>query len=75
MPTVVNMHEAKSSLSRLVKRAAAGEEILIANHGRPVARLTRLSSTKKRTPWGALKGKIRMSKDFDEPLDVMKDYV
>ena len=75
MPTVVNMHEAKSSLSRLVKRAAAGEEIVIANHGRPVARLTRLLSTKKGIPWGALKGKIRMSKDFDGPLDVFKAYM
>jgi len=39
---VVNMHDAKNSLSKLVKCAAAGEDILIANHGEPVAMLTRL---------------------------------
>ncbi len=47
MATLVNMHDAKSSLSRLVKRAAAGEEILIAKHGKPVAMLTRIPAARK----------------------------
>ena len=74
MATVVNMQEAKSSLSRLVKRAAAGEEIVIANHGKPVARLTRVPEPpKKKIPWGKFKGTI--ADDFDAPLEVLKDYL
>jgi antitoxin (DNA-binding transcriptional repressor) of toxin-antitoxin stability system len=75
MATVVNMHKAKSSLSRLVKRASAGEEIVIASRGKPVAMLTRLPRKRKDLPWGVLKGKIRMKRDFDAPLDVLKDYL
>ena len=73
--TVINMHDAKSSLSRLVKRAAAGEEILIASRGKPIAMLTRLPRKRRDLPWGALKGKIRMTDDFDQPLEEFKDYV
>ena len=65
MATIVNMHDAKSSLSRLVKRAASGEEILIARNGKPVARLTRLSSRKSAAMVGAFAGKLHMAADFD----------
>jgi len=65
MATVVNMHDAKGSLSRLVKRAASGEEILIANNGKPVARLTRLSNRKSTARIGAFAGKLHMAEDFD----------
>jgi antitoxin (DNA-binding transcriptional repressor) of toxin-antitoxin stability system len=75
MATVVNMHKAKSSLSRLVKRASAGEEIVIASRGKPVAMLTRLPRKRKDLPWGVLKGKIRMKRGFDAPLDVLKGYL
>jgi prevent-host-death family protein len=75
MPTVVNMHDAKSSLSRLVKRAAAGEQILIANHGKPVAMLTRIPAARTKIPWDVFKGKIEMADDFDAPLEDLKDYV
>jgi prevent-host-death family protein len=75
MATVVNMHDAKSSLSRLVKRAAAGEEILIANHGKPVAMLTRIPAVHNPIPWDIFKGKIEMADDFDAPLEEFKDYV
>jgi prevent-host-death family protein len=75
MAIVVNMHEAKSSLSRLVKRAAAGEEILIANHGKPVAMLTRIPAVRNPMPWDIFKGKIEMADDFDAPLEEFKDYV
>ena len=64
----VNIHDAKTQLSRLVERASAGEEIVIARAGKPVARLMPLEPTgKPRTP-GLLKGKMRISKDFDAPL-------
>lgn len=74
MATVVNMHDAKSSLSRLAKRAAAGEEILIASRGKPIAMLTRLPRKRKDLPWGVFKGKIHMTDDFDEPIEEFKDY-
>ena len=75
MATVVNMHDAKSSLSRLVKRAAAGEEILIANHGKPIAMLTRIPPERREIPWGIFKGKMEMADDFDAPLEEFKDYL
>ena len=74
MAMIVNMHDAKSSLSRLVKRAAAGEEILIANHGKPIAMLTRIPPERREIPWGMFKG-IEMSDDFDAPMEEFKDYL
>jgi len=72
---VVNMHDAKNSLSKLVKRAAAGEDILIANNGKPVAMLTRLPPKHRQMPWGIFEGTIHMTGDFDEPLEEFKDYM
>lgn len=66
--TTVNIHAAKTSLSQLVERAAAGEEIVIAKAGKPVARLVPLAPrTTRRTP-GALKGRIRIGRNFDASL-------
>ena len=68
MSKPVNIHEAKTHFSRLVERAANGEEIIIARAGRPLARLMPLASpTRPRRP-GLLKGRIRISKNFDAPL-------
>jgi antitoxin (DNA-binding transcriptional repressor) of toxin-antitoxin stability system len=75
MATMVNMSEAKSSLSRLVKRAAAGEDIVITNRGKPVAMLSRLPAKRKKIPWNIYKGQIEMAEDFDAPLEVFKDYM
>jgi prevent-host-death family protein len=65
----VNLHDAKTHLSRLVEAAARGEEIIIAMAGKPMARLVPLRSSagKERRP-GALKGKIWVAADFDAPL-------
>ena len=66
LPNAVNIHEAKTHLSRLVERAEAGEEILIARAGRPVARLVPLQArTQARRP-GRWRGKVRMAPDFDQ---------
>ncbi len=64
---VTNMHEAKTHLSRLVDRAAAGEEIVIGKAGRPVVRLVpyKSSPTPKRKP-GSMKGSIRIKTGFDK---------
>lgn len=63
----INIHAAKTHLSRLVDEAAAGEEIIIARAGRAVARLAPLVKGKRRKP-GQMRGRIRISKDFDAPL-------
>jgi prevent-host-death family protein len=64
---ITNMHEAKTHLSRLVDRAAAGEEIIIGKAGKPFVRLVpfKAFSASKRKP-GSMKGKIKMKPGFDK---------
>ena len=66
--TKVNVYDAKTNLSRLLDRAAAGEEIVITRHGRPVAKLGPIRPRKKPRKLGTMKGEIKVSKDFDAPL-------
>lgn len=71
---LVNIHEAKTHLSRLVERAAAGEEIIIGKAGRPRARLVPLGSVSPRR-YGALAGKVWVADDFDEtPAHVIESF-
>jgi prevent-host-death family protein len=62
----VSIYEAKTQLSRLVARAEAGEEIIIARHGRPVARLSPLTPQRIARKPGVLAGQIWIADDFDE---------
>ncbi len=62
----VNLHAAKTHLSRLVDQAAAGEEIVIAKAGKPMVRLVPMRP--RRTGFGDLKGRMKIAKDFDAPL-------
>ena len=62
----VKVHEAKTHLSRLLERVEKGEEITIARGSVPVARLVPVAAPPRRP--GRLKGRIRVSKDFDAPL-------
>jgi len=64
----VNIHEAKTHLSRLLRRVAAGEEILIANRGVPVARLVPAARRKAVRELGTDAGRVHISDDFDAPL-------
>jgi prevent-host-death family protein len=64
----VNLHAAKTHLSRLVDEAAAGEEIVIARAGRPVARLAPLRAAGPRRRPGLMRGRLRIARDFDAPL-------
>jgi len=73
----VNIHEAKTHLSRLLEAVANGEEVVIAKAGKPMARLVPLEGAEKpKRQFGRLKGKIWMSDDFDDPLppEVLKDF-
>jgi prevent-host-death family protein len=66
--TKVNIHEAKTQFSRLVDLAAGGEEIIIAKAGQPVARLVPYRAKGAARRPGTMRGKIRIMKNFDEPL-------
>ena len=62
---ILSISEAKAQLHSLIEKVLAGEELVIGKAGKPVAKLVRYEpSDKKRTP-GTLKGKIKISKDFD----------
>jgi len=65
MSATVNIHEAKTHLSRLLARAHSGEEIVIAKSGKPYAKLVPLEQRKERTP-GLARG--RVTEAFFEPL-------
>ena len=64
--SIFNVREAKTQLSRLLERAAQGEEVIIARRGRPVAKLVPMRSEPRRP--GRLRGRIRLGADFDDPL-------
>ena len=66
MATTVNIHEAKTHFSKLLAQVSAGEEIIIAKAGKPVARLAPIvpKPARKRVP-GIDKGKVWMAEDFD----------
>ena len=69
----INLFDAKSSLSSLVARAVAGEEIIIAKHGKPMVKLVPVSSGGRKP--GSAKGKVRIAKDFDKLPAGFKGYV
>ena len=74
MKKAVNTHEAKTQLSRWLKRVALGEEIIIAVRGKPEARLVPLKEEGAGRKFGTLKGRIEVPEDFDKPLpDEMLD--
>ena len=66
--STVNIVEASAQLSELVELAEQGQDTIIAQAGKPVARLTKLELAKKSIRYGALKGKIWIADDFDVPL-------
>jgi prevent-host-death family protein len=66
--TIINIHEAKTHLSRIVEEVAAGAEVIIAKAGRPVARLVPLEPAVKTKRLGLLKGAFEIPDDFDAPL-------
>ena len=68
MPSKVNIHEAKTQFSELLKRVGNGEEIIISKAGKPIARLVPMSEiTEKRLP-GSAKGEVFITENFDAPL-------
>lgn len=74
--SMVNIHDAKTHFSKLVDAAINGEETIIAKAGKPAARLVPITSSRPQRKFGALKGKIKIAKDFDAPLsdDIIADF-
>jgi prevent-host-death family protein len=66
--SVVTIHQAKTNLSRLIKKASEGEEIIIARGDKPVAKLVPVGEIKGKRQPGSLKGKLRVGPEFFEPL-------
>jgi len=64
----VNIHEAKTNLSRLLERVALGEEVIIAKAGKPVAKLVPVSTRPKKRMLGSAKGQFIVPEDFNDPL-------
>lgn len=62
------IHQAKTNLSRLIEEACQGEEIVIARGPEPVVRLVPIADVKGRRQPGALRGKLRVGREFFEPL-------
>jgi prevent-host-death family protein len=69
----VNIHEAKTHLSRLVERVEAGEEVVIARAGRPVARLVPYRARREPRRPGGWEGRVTMAPDFDDPIPDLLD--
>ena len=74
MGDVVNIHEAKTHLSRLLARVEAGEEITIAKAGRPIARLTGIQERPLDRVPGLGKGQVVIHDDFDDPIPELEAY-
>lgn len=76
VPKTVNVHEAKTHLSRLLSRVERGDEIVIARAGRPVARLLPFEAAAERPRFGLDEGRFEVPDDFDAPLpdDVLSAF-
>lgn len=74
MQTVVNIHEAKTHLSRLLEAVERGEEVVIARAGQPIATLVAYRPPRRKiAPPGGMEGEIWMADDFDEPVNDLFD--
>ena len=66
--SIFTIHQAETNLSKLIQKAAAGEEVMIARGAKPVARLVAVGEIKGKCTPGALKGTLRVGPDFFEPM-------
>ena len=72
---IVNVHAAKTNLSRLLERAEAGEEIVIGRAGKPIAKLVPYVPDHTKRTFGALKGQIRILPGFDDlDAEIERDF-
>ena len=74
MTRIVNMHEAKTHLSRLVQEALEGAEVIIAKANVPLVRLVVVDDSKPARTIGTARGLVKMADDFEEPLEDFESY-
>ena len=71
----VNIHEAKTNLSKLIKKVVSGEEVIIAKGNKPLVKMVLLNGKKPKRTLGSAKGKLKIAKDFDAPLKDFEEYL
>ncbi len=71
----VNIHEAKTHFSKLIKQVLSGEEIIIAKGNKPIAKLVSIEQARAKRKLGTAKGKFQIAPDFDAPLNDFKEYI
>jgi prevent-host-death family protein len=71
----VNIHEAKTHFSKLLRDVQNGNEVIIAKGNKPIAKLVSIQKSNCKRKIGTAKGKVRIADDFDAPLDDFKDYM
>ena len=71
----VDVEEAKTALDQLVNEALRGEDVVLTQEDRPVARLVALAEVRRRPQFGSASGLVHLSPDFDAPLEDFDDYV
>ena len=73
--TKLDISQAKSNLSNLLDLAIKGEEIVITQDNKPIAKMSPIGSVLRPLKRGSAKGKVHMSDDFNEPLEDFKEYM
>jgi len=71
----VDIMKAGDCLPELIAHSISGDEVVITRNGQPVVKIVAITGEKKKRRFGSAKGLIKMSDDFDEPLDDFKDYM
>ena len=71
----VNIHEAKTNLSKLIKKVVNGEEVIIAKGNKPLVKMVFIEGDKPKRKLGTAKGKIKIAADFDAIIDDFEDYM
>ena len=70
----VNIHEAKTNLSKLIKKVVNGEEVIIAKGNKPIVKMVYIEENRPKRKLGTAKGRIKIAEDFDAPLDDFEEY-
>lgn len=70
----VNIHEAKTNLSKLIQKVINGEDVVIAKGNNPLVKITLINEEQPERKLGSAKNKIKISEDFDNPIDDFEDY-
>lgn len=70
----VNIHEAKTNLSKLIQKVVDGEEVIIAKGNKPLVKLILIEQLKPKRRIGSARGQVVIAEDFNEPLEEFEEY-